>query len=136
MAVRNENAVSSAILSVFSLIGFVILLAWSPGTKRMPDAREFQELKDDLAFLRKEGRWREAELPASKLRDLAPSNHMYLQALAEIYHHTNRTADEVRMWEQFVQFAPLPAEACPDWPRAYENLGQPASALRTYQRCL
>src|SRR4051812_25587025 len=108
MRVRNENAVSSAILSVFSLIGFLFLLAWSPGSKRIPDARECKELKDDLAFLRKENRWREAELPASKLHELAPNNHIYLQALAEIYYNTNRTANEVRMWEQFVQFAPLP----------------------------
>jgi tetratricopeptide (TPR) repeat protein len=136
MRITRENPVSEALLSGFALIFFVAVIRWSPlGTVRALSSEEVRELKDDLALLQRQGRWREAELPARELHEAAPNSHMYLQALAEIYDKTGHVEQEARMWEQFVQYAPLPGEACPQLPRTYEKQGRTEEAIRAFERC-
>lgn len=132
-----ENPVSATMLSVFSLLMFCLVVTWSPNSSgRAASGEEMKQLQEDLAVLREEQRWKEAELSARQLHELVPKNHIYIQALAEIYERTGRVADEAKMWELFVQYAPLPVEACPHWPRAYEALGDIQRSLQAYARCL
>ena len=57
MPAKKENVVSSAILAVFSLAIYLVVLPWTPGSSAMSmGANRVRELKDDLAFLRRESR--------------------------------------------------------------------------------
>jgi tetratricopeptide (TPR) repeat protein len=69
------------------------------------------------------GHYQEALEPALKLYHSYPENPVYLQRLAQIYNRQGRYPEEAVMWEQFVQHAPIPVEACPQIGQAYEKQG-------------
>jgi len=64
-----------------------------------------------------------------------PTNHVYAAYLADAYQALSRPTDEARAWDDYVESAPLPQEACPAWPRAWERAGDTARSLAAFQRC-
>jgi tetratricopeptide (TPR) repeat protein len=80
-------------------------------------------------------RYREALLVFRELHALFPTNHTYASSLAEVYHALGNPAREAAAWEAYLEFAPLPTEACPQWPRSLERAGKREQALAAYERC-
>ena len=74
--------------------------------------------------------------PTLQLVEALPGQPMYLERLARIYHGLERSEDEARTWEEFVDASAVPIEACPMLPEAYRSLGDEEAALARYERCL
>jgi tetratricopeptide (TPR) repeat protein len=83
-----------------------------------------------------ESRWNDALGPTRTLVERFPRQHVYLMRLAEIHHALGQFAEEAETWEQFMEHAPLPADACPQIGFAYRNIGQREKALAAFERCL
>jgi tetratricopeptide (TPR) repeat protein len=81
------------------------------------------------------GRWAEALEPTKAIVQRFPSQHVYLERLARIYHKLERPKDEAATWEVFMDRAPIVADACPDVGHAYRRLGQYDKALNALERC-
>jgi tetratricopeptide (TPR) repeat protein len=64
-----------------------------------------------------------------------PESHIYIEQLATIYAALGRFGDEAQMWEKFLQYAPMPAEGCPQIGQAYEKQSRPAEAEKAFERC-
>jgi tetratricopeptide (TPR) repeat protein len=81
------------------------------------------------------GNYTEALGAYTTLHQADPNNPAYARELATIYGALHRPADEIRLWEQFLRNAPLPAEACPHLGVAYRNTGNQLQALKAFERC-
>jgi tetratricopeptide (TPR) repeat protein len=64
-----------------------------------------------------------------------PESHIYIEQLATIYAALGRFGDEAQMWEKFLQYAPMPAEGCPQIGQAYEKQSKPVEAEKAFERC-
>jgi len=74
--------------------------------------------------------------PVRTLHDAYPSNHIYIDQLAIVFHHLNRPADEAETLEEYIVKAPNPGEACPRLGLAYRAQGLEDKALDAFERCL
>jgi tetratricopeptide (TPR) repeat protein len=74
--------------------------------------------------------------PALALHEALPFNHIYVEQLATIYHHLNRSAEEAAMWEEYLLKAPNPVAACPHLGLAYRAQGNEDKAVDAFARCL
>ncbi len=80
-------------------------------------------------------RYREALKVFRELHAMFPTNHTYASSLAEVYRALGNPEREASAWEAYLEFAPLPIEACPHWPRALEQAHKTKEAFAAYQRC-
>jgi tetratricopeptide (TPR) repeat protein len=71
-----------------------------------------------------------------ELHQAYPENSVYIDQLAGIYHKMGKFEQEAAMWEQFLTYAPLPADGCPQIGVAYRNLNREDDALKALQRCV
>lgn len=83
-----------------------------------------------------EHRWEEAIAPTLELYRAYPENSIYIAQLARLYNLLGRFQEEAQMWEQFLIYAPLPAEGCPQIGLAYRHLHREDKAFEAFERCL
>jgi tetratricopeptide (TPR) repeat protein len=104
----------------------------------LPDQAETEtrRLADLAKKLLRQDLHAEALAPTLKLHEKYPGNHIYIWDLATIYNRLGRPADEARSWEEYLQAAPTPIQACPALPRAYEKQNLTDKAFDAYERCL
>jgi tetratricopeptide (TPR) repeat protein len=100
--------------------------------------QESQELLSASSSLLNEGKYQEALQVMLKLHDAYPENHVYISKLADIYDHLGRYKEESDMWEQYLDHAPRPMEACPQIGQAYWKQGvlKEKEAISAFERCL
>lgn len=82
------------------------------------------------------GQDEKAIAPLSRLQTAFPHNHIYLQELALIYGRMGRPQEEARYWEEFVRYAPMPVEGCPQLGQAYEKQQLRNEATDAFRRCI
>ncbi|HVP43804.1 MAG TPA: tetratricopeptide repeat protein [Terriglobales bacterium] len=99
---------------------------------------EAQQLEDKSKALLGKQKYQEALEPTLGLYQAYPENHIYIGRLADIYNHLGRYADEAQMWEKYVDRAPTPVEACPQYGQAHwkQGDGHEKQAIAAFQRCL
>ncbi|HEY1338876.1 MAG TPA: tetratricopeptide repeat protein [Bryobacteraceae bacterium] len=108
----------------------------SAGEAGKLSANASRELLERTRKLVREGKDQQALEPALKLYNAWPENYLYIRTLAEIYQRLDRPKEEAEFWEKFLQYAPLPDEACPDIGKAYWRQKRWDEAINAYQRCL
>ena len=99
-------------------------------------AKETRRLLAEARELQIKDRFQEALVPLSRVYQMAPENHIYIQQLAETYHRLGNYKQESEMWEKFLTHAPLPIEGCPQIGQAYLAQGLRKEATRAFERCL
>ena len=101
------------------------------------DAEEVQRQQDiqtSLALFNT-NRFAEALAPTERLVAQWPSQAIYHERLALVFHKLDRPADEVREWEAFMAATPTPIDACPMVAEAYRRIGRHDLALAAFDRC-
>jgi tetratricopeptide (TPR) repeat protein len=116
---------------------FAIQTQWSPSAAS-PESRS-----DEIATLMAEVRTqveqkRDAKAlgPATTLYNRHPQNQIYIQQLAEIDHRLGRFEEEAKLWEEFLQYSPVPIEGCPQIGLAYRADHRNDRAADALKRCL
>ncbi len=97
---------------------------------------ESRNLLEQSTTLWREGKYEESMSVTLKLHQAYPQNHIYLERLASIYAKLGHHKAETQMWEKFLQYAPIPVEACPQIGQAYQKQGLTEEALDAFRRCL
>ena len=99
---------------------------------------EAQQLEATSKALLGQQKFQDALEPTLKLHEAYPENHIYIGRLADIYEHLGRFADEAQMWEKYVDRAPSPVQACPQYGQAYWKQGavHEKQAIAAFERCL
>jgi tetratricopeptide (TPR) repeat protein len=101
-----------------------------------------QEESRRLADLSKstidQGHYQDALQPTLRLYKAYPENHIYIGRLADIYAQLGQYGEEAGYWEKYMDYAPTPIEACPQFGQAYWKQGEKfeTKAIAAYQRCL
>jgi len=70
-----------------------------------------------------------------RLHRTFPENDVYIRELATTYLNLGRFAEEAAMWEEFLQYGTVPADACPEIGLAYQKQRRGVEAGRAFQRC-
>jgi tetratricopeptide (TPR) repeat protein len=85
-----------------------------------------------------EGKYQDALQAMLKLHEAYPENHIYISKLADIYDRLGLYKEEAEMWEQFLDHAHRPLEACPQIGQAYWKQGvlKEKEAISAFERCL
>jgi tetratricopeptide (TPR) repeat protein len=85
-----------------------------------------------------QGRYADALMPTLTLHNAYPDNQIYIERLATIYDHLGRYDEEARYWETYMDHAPTPIGACPQYGQSYWKQGEgfEPQAIAAYQRCL
>lgn len=123
------------------LAAFYWSLLWNPwmpndleyGAGLPPEA--FQIVLDDSARFMATGDLDRAEKVLLQVHQEFPQNSTYMWHLAEFYRDTGRYLDEAKMWEQFMEYAPLPGMACPQIGLAWRNAGYWDQAAEKFKDC-
>jgi len=92
-------------------------------------------LKDQLKEQIRKEQFEPASKSVGMLLAQEPGNHEYIRMAAEIFHGLGRYGDEAKQWEQFLEKAPLPVEACPQIGLAYQKDSRAAEAQHAFERC-
>jgi tetratricopeptide (TPR) repeat protein len=66
----------------------------------------------------------------------AGDDYAEIQKEAEQAHSSQQFADEARLWQAFMDHAPLPQQACPAIGRAYERVGQIDKSVEAFEKCV
>ncbi len=118
----------------------LIVNPWIPGSNSLeygeglpPEAFE-AVLKSSARFLAN-GDLQRAEQTLLQVHQQFPENSTYMLELAQFYGKVERYTDEAKMWDQFMDFAPLPGMACPQVGIAYRNAGQKDLAAQRFKEC-
>jgi predicted Zn-dependent protease len=76
--------------------------------------------------------------PTARLYKAYPDNHIYIGRMADIADHLAQYGEAAKYWEQYMDHAPSPIEACPQIGQAYWKQGEKfePQAIVAYQRCL
>jgi tetratricopeptide (TPR) repeat protein len=82
------------------------------------------------------GRFEDALEPTLQLTEKMPSEAMYFNRLANIYHELGRPSEEARSWEKLFEVSPTPVDACPMLGQAYEAANDRTRAIDAFERCL
>ena len=82
------------------------------------------------------GDYAKALKPALALHDAFPSSHIYIEQLANTYHHLKQPVEEAALWEEYLLKAPNPSSACPHLGLAYRAQGKQDKAIDAFERCL
>jgi tetratricopeptide (TPR) repeat protein len=118
---------------------FVARMGVSSTGQADPRALPPEEVKKLVSlsdFRFNKGEYRGALQPALKLYNSYPENPVYLQRLADIHNRLGQYKEEAAMWEQFLQYAPVPVEGCPQIGKAYQKQGKRTEAIHAFERCL
>jgi len=86
--------------------------------------------------LMREQRFEDALRPTLELYKAYPENSSYIDQLARIYNKLERWSDEAAMWEQYLVYAPIPSDGCPQIGLAYRRLEREDLAYKAFERCL
>jgi tetratricopeptide (TPR) repeat protein len=81
-------------------------------------------------------RYADALEPTRRLTEKMPSQALYFDRLAHIYHALGNRSEEARNLERLFAVSPTPADACPRLGHAYEAASDAARALSAFERCL
>jgi tetratricopeptide (TPR) repeat protein len=137
----------SRALRFLAAAGVLVLFYWSLFTGAPPAAAPAapsagvntggaKSLADEAKSLMRSGDYEKALDPAQKLHEAFPANHIYIDQLATVYHHLKRPKEEAELWEEYLQKAPVPDEACPALGLAYRAQGLEEKARDAFSRCL
>ena len=124
--------------ATFALIAFLMVLYhvhWA-GTPKPLAPAEAAKLREESQALQRAGKWDQALEPTLRLARNFPENSIYIGDLARIYHHLQKYREEAARWEQFLDRAPTPVEACPQIGQAYAKQGLSKQAQGAFERCL
>jgi tetratricopeptide (TPR) repeat protein len=94
-----------------------------------------RDLVDQSKKLLLEKKYDQALPKMLRLHLAFPENHIYIEELANIYRGLSRYGEEAQMWEKYLQYAPLPGEACPQIAIAYQKQLRRADAEKAFERC-
>ena len=81
------------------------------------------------------GQFEQALAPTEQLVARFPTQHVYLERLAFIYHALGRYRDEATAWHRFMERSPTPWDACPAVAAAHAADRDPAGAMAAYETC-
>jgi tetratricopeptide (TPR) repeat protein len=97
-----------------------------------------QQLESESKALIGRQQYQEALAPTLKLYDAYPENSIYIGRLADMYDHLGRYPEEAQMWEKYIDRAPTPVQACPQYGQAYWKQGDAheQQAIAAFQRCV
>jgi tetratricopeptide (TPR) repeat protein len=112
-------------------MSFLIRTQWPE--KQLP-ARD-----EEMTFIRQQveaGHDGAAFEPATRLYRAQPRNAIYIEQLADIDRRLGRFKEEAELWEQFLQYSPVPIEGCPQIGTAYRRQGLNDRAVDALKRCL
>jgi tetratricopeptide (TPR) repeat protein len=98
-------------------------------------AEAVRELVDQSKKLLLEKKYDQALPVMLRLHKAYPESHIYIEQLAITYSALGRFGDEAQMWEKFLQYAPMPAEGCPQIGQAYEKQSKLVEAEKAFERC-
>jgi tetratricopeptide (TPR) repeat protein len=127
---------------LFLAVGYWTLRRGSFGTGRESKPNISEAESHRLADLSKSttdhGDYAGALPPTLKLHSAYPDNQIYVGRLANIYDHLGQYDEETKYWERYMDHAPSPIGACPEYGQAYWKQGEKfeAQAIAAYQRCL
>lgn len=112
------------------------LLPSAGAVRREPDGSDGIEglLQSSRAALQA-GRYEAALAPTQTLVARYPSQHVYVERLATIYHALGRYSDEAEAWHRFMEHSPTPWDACPAVAEAHTAAGDPTGATAAYEQC-
>ncbi len=94
-----------------------------------------RDLVDQSKKLLQEKKYEQALPLMLRVHKAYPESHIYIEHLATIYAALDRFGEEAQMWEQFLQYAPMPAEGCPQIGQAYEKQNKLGDAEKAFERC-
>jgi tetratricopeptide (TPR) repeat protein len=99
---------------------------------------EAQQLEGESKALIGQQKFQEALAPTLKLYDAYPENSIYIGRLADMYDHLGRYPEEAQMWGKYLDRAPTPVQACPQYGRAYWKQGDEyeQQAIAAFERCV
>ncbi len=66
----------------------------------------------------------------------ADDSYTEIMKRAEQAHAAMQFEDEAKLWQQFMERAPMPQEACPAIGKAYERVGEIDASIQAYQQCV
>lgn len=66
----------------------------------------------------------------------AGDNYAEIKKEAEQAHGSQQFTDEARLWQEFMDHAPLPQQACPEIGKAYERIGAIDKSIEAYEKCV
>jgi tetratricopeptide (TPR) repeat protein len=137
----------SPALRIVASAGVLALFYWSLFTGAAPapapvapvaglTAEGTRSLAEETKALVRGGSYEKALDPARKLHEAYPANHIYIDQLATVYHYLKRPKEEAELWEEYLEKAPVPDEACPALGLAYRAQGLEDKARDAFSRCL
>jgi tetratricopeptide (TPR) repeat protein len=134
----SKTTVIRLVLAVLILGLFYGALFYVPKTTKKPELApaESQSLLNLSKDLLKDRKYQEALVPAQKLYEAYPDNHIYIEQMADIYDQLHRYKEEAEFWERYRQHAPLPITACPEIGQAYQKAGMAKEAIAAFEWCL
>jgi tetratricopeptide (TPR) repeat protein len=94
-----------------------------------------RDLVDQSKNLLQEKKYDKALPKMLRLHQAFPENHIFIEDLANIYQALGRYGDEAQMWEEYMQYAPAPAEGCPQIGFAYQKQSRQSDAQKAFERC-
>ncbi|MDP8980520.1 MAG: tetratricopeptide repeat protein [Acidobacteriota bacterium] len=94
-----------------------------------------RDLVDQSKKLLQEKKYEQALPLMLRVHKAYPESHIYIEHLATIYAALGRFGEEAQMWEKFLQYAPMPAEGCPQIGQAYEKQNKLVEAEKAFERC-
>jgi tetratricopeptide (TPR) repeat protein len=116
------------------------VFAWILTPRAVVTAREPGPTTETLLAVSRDAltrqQWNQALEPTRALVERFPSQHVYLERLAQIYHALARYSDEAETWERVLTVAPNTEYVCPDIGSAYEKAGNLTAAVDAFQRCV
>jgi tetratricopeptide (TPR) repeat protein len=133
MQKRDNHPLEFVLPVVFLLSAYIVALGGLNPLVARPKTPHFL-LAQSRAFIRT-GKITKALKMTEELSRQFPTNHIYLDQNATIYHQLGRYSDEIKALQLFMKYSPLPDEACPRLGLAYAALNLNTQALEAHQEC-
>jgi tetratricopeptide (TPR) repeat protein len=113
-------------------------VALSHDSKPILSEDESRRLTEVSKSATAQGRYNDALTSTLTLYKAYPANQIYIERLATIYGHLGRYDEESRYWEKYMDHAPTPVGACPQYGQSLWKQGEKfePQAIAAYQRCL
>jgi tetratricopeptide (TPR) repeat protein len=120
-------------------LSYSVLREWNPRSGPQGpggNAGRTASLLAEYTFHRDKGENQAALEPASSLYRDHPRNHVHIEHLATVYQALTKYKEAAELWEEYLQYAPVPSEGCPQIGVAYRMAGQQDKAVDALKRCL
>jgi tetratricopeptide (TPR) repeat protein len=131
MAPMARVAAAAGVLGLYYWLLFASPFATSPAAV---DAAIDRDIAASRALF-EAGRFADALPPSERLTNELPSQVIFHERLARIYHALNRFGDEAGEWQQVMALSPTPVDACPMVAEAHARAGDSARELAALERC-